>query len=304
MSAFAICPTSLISDRRLTLTDTRTLLGLLSFTQPDRLICWPSRRTLAERIGVSSLARISQTIARLENLGWLAVTRREGSSLYQITPPDPDTGATPRTVGGATPRTVPPEETIEFTKIPPNPQGGECQSATETQLPTPEPQLLASVPQLETPEPQEPTPAPTVAEPVTPQLADSTPTVTEPTPAPAPTVADAQAIVEHLNQVTGSRLPTHGNAAIVRSVTKRLKHFSSEEIKNAISHGAKAFRIPSAMLKPSILESLISQVRADKARHSARIAQERDLIASLRPAAPSTPETAKTALTGLRRLLR
>jgi hypothetical protein len=108
---FAIASPALIQDRRLTLTDTRTLLGLLSFTQPDRLECWPSRKTLAERMGVSSLSRISQTISRLETLGWLDVTRREGSSVYRILDP-----TTPRTVDPPTPRPVDNEGTTEGTR--------------------------------------------------------------------------------------------------------------------------------------------------------------------------------------------
>ena len=279
MSAFAICPTSLISDRRLTLTDTRTLLGLLSFTQPDRLICWPSRRTLAERIGVSSLARISQTIARLENLGWLAVTRREGSSLYQITPPNLDDPATPRTIPPATPRTIPPEETREFTNNPLTPASGGSEIAvTKTQLPNPTPQLSANVPQ----------------EPVT-QL-----------PNPTPTVAAAQELVEHLNAVTGSNLPTSPSSAIVRKAKRRLTRFTLEDLKRAITLKGREFRFPTVILRTSILESLISETRAEADRHSAKIAQERALIAALKPppATEATREVATSALAAMRRMLR
>jgi hypothetical protein len=123
---------------------------------------------------------------------------------------------------------------------------------------------------------------------------------------PTPDVATAQAIVEHLNATTHSHLPTSPNASIVRRVTRRLKTFAPQDIKAAITHGANVFRIPAAMLKPSILESLISQAKADTERHQARIAKDRAVLESLRPPPPTsaTREVAINALSAMRAMLR
>jgi hypothetical protein len=135
----------------------------------------------------------------------------------------------------------------------------------------------------------------TVPEEPAPQLADS-----------KANVATAQAIVEHLNATTHSHLPTSPNASIVRRVTKRLKTFAPQDIKAAITHGANVFRIPAAMLKPSILEALISQVKADTERHQARIAKDRAVLESLKPPPPTeaTREVAISALAAMRAMLR
>lgn len=127
---YALAPLALATDTRLTLTDTRLLLGLLSFTKPDTMTCWPSRRTLAERLGVSSVSRISATIKRLESLGWLQVTRRYGSSMYRVIVPDTPP-LHPVVEAPPPPRSGRPEQTSEQTKDPLTPaRGGTARRAT------------------------------------------------------------------------------------------------------------------------------------------------------------------------------
>lgn len=287
---FAIVPDSIIQDRRLGLSDIRVLFSLLSFTRPDQQFCWPSRETIGQRCGIASTSRISNVLARLVKLGWISITPRQGSNLYRIlTPPDPTKPQLPCTPihTAAVHDGVHAEETREETKKTLTPivvPVGVGEREREKSIIVPESIPVAIVEAVAVP----------VAVPEAVAIVE----------AETVAVAEAVAIVTHLNQITGSHLPTHARSATVQRVVSHLKTFSAEDIRDAITFGAKAFRIPAAMLSPSCLESLVSQAKAERERSSARIDQERAVIASLRPSAPSNREVAKSALAGLRDILR
>ena len=280
MTAFAILPTIILQDHALTVAEFRVLGALFSFRRSSSdWRVWPSRESIGARCGITHVDSISRITRRLVKRGYVSITRRQSSSIYHLSIPQDPAQPLLDVRSDLTPGCQMNETKEENTNTPLTPASGGSEIAvTKTQLPTPTPQLSVNVPQ----------------EPVT-QL-----------PNPTPTVAAAQELVAHLNAVTGSNLPTDPHASIVRRVTRRLKTFAPQDIKDAITHGANVFRIPAAMLKPSILESLISQAKAEAERHSAKIAQERALIESLKPP-PATPESrqvATSALAAMRRMLR
>ena len=223
-------------------------------------------RTRLARLVGCALASVSRSLKRLVAAGWILVTRTGRANRITVFDAPQDHI---RCDARVTSTPLYGKREIN-TPLPPASGGSEI-AVTEIPESIPAPQLSATVPEE-----------------------------------PTPDVATAQAIVEHLNATTHSHLPTDPNASIVRRVTRRLKTFAPQDIKAAITHGANVFRIPSAMLKPSILESLISQVKADAERHQARLAKDRAVLESLKPPPPTeaTREVAISALAAMRRMLR
>ena len=71
---FAIMPVEVFRDERLSKTDLRVLGTLMSFMTPEKLECWPKRKTISERCGLPE-SKISTATSRLVKFGWL---RKEG----------------------------------------------------------------------------------------------------------------------------------------------------------------------------------------------------------------------------------
>ena len=87
MTAFAWVPVAALADD-LSPAPFRLLVGLFSFADSEGR-CWPGRRTLANRAGVS-FARVPAAIKTLVASGWLTVDRGggRGTNRYQIHTPD------------------------------------------------------------------------------------------------------------------------------------------------------------------------------------------------------------------------
>lgn len=88
--SLAIVSETVYSDTRLSAADLRVLLSLISFTSRDTPRCWPSRQAIGNRCNITSPDRISKIISRLKKLGWIKVTDRPGSNLYEILYPEQD----------------------------------------------------------------------------------------------------------------------------------------------------------------------------------------------------------------------
>lgn len=67
---FAALPHHIASDPRLTPTDVRVLLALL-FWARNKLVCWPSDRSIGERTG-RSMGTVQRSLRKLEALGLIA----------------------------------------------------------------------------------------------------------------------------------------------------------------------------------------------------------------------------------------
>jgi len=75
---FAIVPNEVFQDRRLSLIQTRILMGLLSFSDGTMKKVFPSRKQLSARTGYTETV-ISRATTRLVSLGWL---KKEGLGGY------------------------------------------------------------------------------------------------------------------------------------------------------------------------------------------------------------------------------
>jgi hypothetical protein len=87
---FAMVPIEAAQDGRLTLTQLRVLLALLSFRNRKTDLIFPSRDELAKRSGVR-FNKVSVSITELIHFGWLVRTHRDGtrtSSVFQVTVPE------------------------------------------------------------------------------------------------------------------------------------------------------------------------------------------------------------------------
>ena len=266
--SFAIAPLAVFQDRRLTLTDVRTLLALLSFTTPQRLTCWPSRRTLAERIGVSSLARISETLGRLQRLGWVSILHREGSSLYTITPPD----LTPPPLPPVTPPPLPPvdmEEAIGQTNLPPSPPEGDVVVGVLSEEHDIGDQDIGDQQDI--------------------------------------TEDQAAVIIAWMNTVTGSKLDPKAKP-LQRLVGRRLRTYSQAQLQIVISFYSSLWRgtameqharNPRCVLSPTRIEFAI----AEHARMGEQDKAQSSRIWKPEPDKPRDKDKAKGALAGLRAIL-
>jgi hypothetical protein len=99
MDIFSIVPIEVCLDDRLTKTDIRVLIALMSFRGKNTNCVWPKRETLSIRCGLS-LSKISKSTSNLVKLGWLKKNGNGGRSSpanYEILVPDinntiPDSG--------------------------------------------------------------------------------------------------------------------------------------------------------------------------------------------------------------------
>lgn len=87
---FSILPIEVALDDRLTKTQLRVLIALLSFRGKNTNMVWPSRDTLAKRCGLP-VSRISTTTTELVDLGWLKKLGNGGRSkacVYEVCVPE------------------------------------------------------------------------------------------------------------------------------------------------------------------------------------------------------------------------
>lgn len=112
---FSIVPIEAFMDDRLSKTELRVLGAILSFRNKNTNLCWPSRKQIEDRCGLSS-SKISTATTGLVNHGWLKKEGNGGRSRhcsYSLTVPDiktvPDSGTVPKkeTVPDSGLKTVP-----------------------------------------------------------------------------------------------------------------------------------------------------------------------------------------------------
>jgi DNA-binding MarR family transcriptional regulator len=87
---FSIVPIEACADPRLTPTELRVLIALLSFRNKDTTLCNPKRESVAERTGLSE-NQVSKATTGLERHGWLKKDGKGGSGRschYVITVPE------------------------------------------------------------------------------------------------------------------------------------------------------------------------------------------------------------------------
>ena len=273
MPTFALLPTAILSDRGLTASELRVLGALYSFrSSAADWTVWPSRLAIALRCGIGHLDSISRTIAKLVKRGYVAVTRRQTSSIYHLLLPGADL-----TTGGQIRPDVrrSDEEIREETIKTPLPPQGDGVAAIAIQEPTPPP----SAPPVDT------------ASEVSPALA----------------IAAATAIIEHLNATTGAKLDATSRP-LIRLVNRRLKTHTADELQLVSAYFAALWkgtameqhaRNPRCIFAPTRIALALSEIRRSQQQPAAgpRLWQPA-------PAKPTTPETARGALSGLKRLLR
>lgn len=86
---WAKVPIEALQDQRLSATELRVLIGLLSFASPDGRLMYVKRQTLADRCNVH-LSQVTRATAALARYGWLHKSGNGGKSRpasYQVTPP-------------------------------------------------------------------------------------------------------------------------------------------------------------------------------------------------------------------------
>ncbi len=86
---FAKVPLEALSDKRLSPTEFRVLIALLSFADHDTGVAWPKRKAISERCGVD-VSHISRATASLVRYGWLKKVGhggRSSSCRYNVTLP-------------------------------------------------------------------------------------------------------------------------------------------------------------------------------------------------------------------------
>lgn len=297
VTAFALVPTTVIADSRLTLAEHRVLGALFSFrSSANDWRVWPSRQAIADRCGVTSLDYVSRVLGRLEAKGWVDIRRRRGASLYHLSPdgrpPRPDHPC----AGLDLTTPVQMEETQgEETKSPLTPQGGRAEAPTTTTV-----RVEASTPAIEV--------APPSAS-VGQRASETREPIEGPTTEPpadthqgaAVRTAAAQRLIVHLNAKTGAQLPTTPHSAHVRRAARRLRHHSEAEITQVIDAKAREFRHPAALLKPSLIESVLSDLRKAAQDRVKRLQSERDCLPRL--PARVNPQAAQGALSAIRQAL-
>ncbi len=90
MNLFAIAPIEIALDDRLSKTQIRVLLAILSFRNKNTNLCWPSREQIQERCGLD-VHKISNATTALVELGWLNKVGNGGNSrrcTYEVIVPD------------------------------------------------------------------------------------------------------------------------------------------------------------------------------------------------------------------------
>ncbi|MDN7743061.1 helix-turn-helix domain-containing protein [Burkholderia multivorans] len=126
MGRFIVLPSRILEDGRLSsMTHLRVLMALCSHTDKHGW-AWPSRKTLAEKVGVST-ARVSQCIGDLRDWGYIEVYAQARDSdggqtsnryrvMFDIGEPEPMSGTEEAPVSGAYPP-------VSVTNAPVNPMG-------------------------------------------------------------------------------------------------------------------------------------------------------------------------------------
>jgi hypothetical protein len=97
---FSILPIEAAADERLSKTQLRVLIALLSFRGKNTNMVWPSRETLSKRCGLP-VNKISCATTELCALGWLKKLGNGGrskASVYEVTVPDLDDKTLPNSV--------------------------------------------------------------------------------------------------------------------------------------------------------------------------------------------------------------
>lgn len=324
--SFAIASESIFSDRRLHGADVRLLLAILSHTRPNKPYCWPSRARLAECIGIKSHSRVSEILARLVDYGWLSIKRTGRSSLYTV--------HTPATTSDVHP-VQDMEETSEYleeenplplvNKIEPL----HCNSVLEadTQDDTlieqqPEPLhcnvILEDNIQIDivgagagtdatTEQPTRVEEDRQVERVATSQHQDAT-EQPESVPAPAPAQSHKpdpatrhraiQRVLDAFRQTSG--IDYSNRPATERRIARRIAKYGADAVVRAIQAKGQAFRHPIAILKPSILESVLAEIEAETRARQETLRRDQAALDELRKGTGT--RTREGALRGIQAL--
>lgn len=87
LEPFAIIPWQVAADSRLTKSDLRVLIALLSFRASDTRPLWATRKQLAQRTRLLE-TNVTRSTTHLEKLGWVAKCReRRKPTVYAFTVP-------------------------------------------------------------------------------------------------------------------------------------------------------------------------------------------------------------------------
>lgn len=297
VTVFALVPTTVSTDCRLTTAEHRVLGALFSFrSSADDWLVWPSRARIGERSGITNADHVSRILGRLKGKGWIRIKRRRGSSLYHLAP-DGRQSRPAHYPADLDLRTTPQmEETKgEEIKSPLTPQGGRADEAIPTIV-----QVETWAPAIQGSPPQDPggQPATEAGPPI--EGPTTEPSAEKPQGAVARTAA-AQRVIAHLNTKTDSQLPTAPHSAHVRRAARRLRHHSEAEITQVIDAKAREFRHPAALLKPSLIESVLSDLRKAAEERAKRLQRERECL-PIRPVRVN-PQAAQGALSAMRQAL-
>lgn len=90
MTDFIFAPIEVITDSNLTGTELKVLLALFSFRGKNTNIVYPSIETIADRVGINDIPRVSKITGSLVKKGWVVKKKRgfSGCNSYELTVPD------------------------------------------------------------------------------------------------------------------------------------------------------------------------------------------------------------------------
>ncbi|MBO8085936.1 MAG: conserved phage C-terminal domain-containing protein [Marichromatium sp.] len=315
--AFAMLPLEYGVDTRLRNIDRKVLFALFSFAaEPAGGKVWPSRQKIASRSGLSSLSKITESLKRLAEYGWVEITHRpRQSSVYDLRVPtipgmsedDADDAPTvadeapeaeeasngaasvsvPTVGNGSVPTVGNTEQTTELTiKNPPKPPRGEAgRHAQKNQE-----NCLGTAAVSETPK-------------------GETTTTT-----PGTRAEQATALLRHLVEITGTPFDTQPGSATHRMVARRLRRHPYADMLAVIDAKAREwkgtqyarFLRPRTLFSPTNLEDYVAEQRrprnASMDPGAARAASHR-LFKREEAQGTSNPKTAQRAIQGLKAAL-
>lgn len=280
MFAFTALPNAILARQDLTISEFRTYAALASFASPSNPVCWPSRESIAERLGGVHVDTVTRALTRLKRLGLIEIKRRcNRSSVYRLLTGEPPGSDTHPSDPVPTPACRI-EQTKEQTKknpLTPVPGGSVSTSLTVEAQPAP------------------------VVEPEPPQA--SVPATTDRRQA-------AVRVIDHLNRTTNQHLPTDG--ATARLVRRRLGRHTEQDLIAVIDHKRQQWKgtelerhlTPRTLFRPTALEGYLSEVRQAQEQRQKRLERERQHIEQIRPEpSKATPERAMRGLAALKAAL-